>query len=89
MFPLLTREDGFKALQHRVTSLAVGGIRLQTVGLGWLFLGVVGTNMVTGVGVHPMAVSLLRAPSPAPSTSVTGKPCKSKTVGASRGPASR
>jgi hypothetical protein len=38
------REDGFKALQHRVTSLAVGGIRLQTVGLGWLFLGVVGTT---------------------------------------------
>lgn len=34
------REDGFKALEDRVTSLAVGGIRLQTVGLVWLLLGV-------------------------------------------------
>lgn len=38
------REDGFKALQDRVTSLAVGGIRLQTVGLVWLFLGVLLTT---------------------------------------------
>jgi hypothetical protein len=34
------REEGFKALEDRITSLAVGGIRLQTVGLVWLFLGV-------------------------------------------------
>jgi hypothetical protein len=34
------REDKFKALEDRVTSLAVGGIRLQTVGLLWIFLGV-------------------------------------------------
>jgi hypothetical protein len=36
------RENEFEALEDRVTSLAVGGLRLQTVGLLWIFLGVVG-----------------------------------------------
>jgi hypothetical protein len=38
------REKEFKALQDCVSSLAVGGIRLQTLGLVWLFLGVVLTT---------------------------------------------
>ena len=38
------RDDEFKALENRVISLAVGGVRLQTVGLLWLFLGVVGAT---------------------------------------------
>ncbi len=38
------REDGDKALKDSVKSLAVGGIRLQTVGLVWLILGVVLTT---------------------------------------------
>jgi hypothetical protein len=34
------REDAGRALQERLSKVAVGGIRLQTVGLVWLFVGI-------------------------------------------------
>jgi acetylornithine deacetylase/succinyl-diaminopimelate desuccinylase-like protein len=34
------REDAGRALHERLSDVAVGGIRLQTVGLVWLFLGI-------------------------------------------------